>query len=84
MPPSCLILAYIGVKVVPIAVLDDNYSYLIIDTVTNAAAVVDPADPAAVKVDSKFEWSSRANWQKLMVLIVLCLSRNVFLSSEPH
>ena len=54
MSPSCLILAYIGVKIVPIAVLDDNYSYLIIDTVTNAAAVVDPADPAAVKVDSKF------------------------------
>ena len=39
-----------GVKIVPIAVLDDNYSYLIIDTVTNIAAVVDPADPVAVKV----------------------------------
>lgn len=41
-----------GAKIVPIAVLDDNYSYLIIDTVTNFAAVVDPADPAAVKVYS--------------------------------
>lgn len=41
---------YAGVKIVPIAVLDDNYSYLVIDTVTNVAAVVDPADPAAVKV----------------------------------
>ena len=41
-----------GVKIVPIAVLDDNYSYLIIDTTTNSAAVVDPADPAAVKVTS--------------------------------
>ena len=42
---------HVGVKIVPIAVLDDNYSYLIVDTVTNAAAVVDPADPAAVKVN---------------------------------
>ena len=36
----------------PIAVLDDNYSYLIIDTTTNMAVVVDPADPAAVTVIS--------------------------------
>lgn len=51
---SSLKYSCIGVKIVPIAVLDDNYSYLIIDTVTNTAAVVDPADPAAVKVDCKF------------------------------
>ena len=62
----------------PIAVLDDNYSYLIIDTITNAAAVVDPADPAAVKVD-----------RKTLMLTgnidgALSPSRNVFLSSEPR
>ena len=50
---SCPFLA--GIKIVPIAVLDDNYSYLVIDTVTNAAVVVDPADPAAVKVEGEFD-----------------------------
>ncbi|MGH0152800.1 UNVERIFIED_CONTAM: hypothetical protein FKN15_069327, partial [Acipenser sinensis] len=38
-----------NVKIVPIPVLTDNYSYLIIDTTSNAAAVVDPADPEMVQ-----------------------------------
>ncbi|XP_041118032.1 probable hydrolase PNKD isoform X2 [Polyodon spathula] len=38
-----------SVKIVPIPVLTDNYSYLIIDTTSNAAAVVDPADPEMVQ-----------------------------------
>lgn len=40
------------VKVVPLAVLDDNYSYLVIDTVTDVGVVVDPSDPAVVMVST--------------------------------
>uniref|UniRef100_A0A8C5N0W5 Ciliosis associated TTC17 interacting protein n=1 Tax=Leptobrachium leishanense TaxID=445787 RepID=A0A8C5N0W5_9ANUR len=37
------------VKVVPVPVLSDNYSYLIIDTASNLAVAVDPSDPIAVQ-----------------------------------
>lgn len=36
-------------KVIPVPVLSDNYAYLIIDTTTNIAAVVDPAEPGFLK-----------------------------------
>lgn len=39
-----------GVKILPIPVLSNNYSYLIIDTGSARAAVVDPSDPLAVQV----------------------------------
>ncbi|XP_074551816.1 putative hydrolase PNKD isoform X2 [Halichoeres trimaculatus] len=38
-----------GLKIIPISVLSDNYSYLVIDTVSGVAAVVDPADPQQVQ-----------------------------------
>uniref|UniRef100_F6WEQ0 PNKD metallo-beta-lactamase domain containing n=1 Tax=Monodelphis domestica TaxID=13616 RepID=F6WEQ0_MONDO len=38
-----------GVKVLPIPVLLDNYSYLIIDTQSKLAVAVDPSDPRAVQ-----------------------------------
>ncbi|XP_077392156.1 putative hydrolase PNKD isoform X2 [Festucalex cinctus] len=38
-----------GLKIIPISVLSDNYSYLIIDTTSGVAAVVDPADPQIVQ-----------------------------------
>uniref|UniRef100_A0A5F9DB93 Probable thioesterase PNKD n=1 Tax=Oryctolagus cuniculus TaxID=9986 RepID=A0A5F9DB93_RABIT len=38
-----------GVKVLPIPVLSDNYSYLIIDTQARLAVAVDPSDPRAVQ-----------------------------------
>lgn len=38
------------VTIIPVAVLDDNYSYLIIDAVSNTAVAVDPCDPGAVMV----------------------------------
>ncbi|XP_067113254.1 probable hydrolase PNKD isoform X1 [Osmerus mordax] len=38
-----------GIKIIPISVLSDNYSYLIIDTESSVAVVVDPADPQAVQ-----------------------------------
>lgn len=44
----CFVFA--GVKIIPISVLHDNYSYLIIDTSSKLAVVVDPADPQAVQV----------------------------------
>ncbi|XP_075009060.1 putative thioesterase PNKD isoform X1 [Calonectris borealis] len=38
-----------GVKILPIPVLSNNYSYLVIDTASSRAAVVDPSDPLAVQ-----------------------------------
>ncbi|KAM6421303.1 LOW QUALITY PROTEIN: putative hydrolase PNKD [Rhynochetos jubatus] len=38
-----------GVKILPIPVLSNNYSYLVIDTGSGQAAVVDPSDPLAVQ-----------------------------------
>ncbi|XP_020496763.1 probable hydrolase PNKD [Labrus bergylta] len=38
-----------GIKIIPISVLSDNYSYLIIDTSSSVAVVVDPADPQTVQ-----------------------------------
>ncbi|NXI73695.1 PNKD hydrolase, partial [Anseranas semipalmata] len=42
-------LGFRGVKIVPIPVLSNNYSYLVIDTGSGRAAVVDPSDPLAVQ-----------------------------------
>lgn len=42
--------SFSGVKIVPIPVLSNNYSYLVIDTDSGRAAVVDPSDPLAVQV----------------------------------
>lgn len=41
-----------GVKIIPISVLSDNYSYLIIDRASSIAVVVDPADPQIVQVSA--------------------------------
>ncbi|KAG8000759.1 putative hydrolase PNKD [Nibea albiflora] len=38
-----------GIKIIPISVLSDNYSYLVIDTASSVAVVVDPADPQTVQ-----------------------------------
>ncbi|XP_054031713.1 probable hydrolase PNKD [Dryobates pubescens] len=38
-----------GVKILPIPVLSSNYSYLVIDTGSGRAAVIDPSDPLAVQ-----------------------------------
>ncbi|XP_034740546.1 probable hydrolase PNKD [Etheostoma cragini] len=38
-----------GIKIIPIPVLSDNYSYLVIDTASSVAVVVDPADPQTVQ-----------------------------------
>ncbi|KFQ26205.1 putative hydrolase PNKD, partial [Mesitornis unicolor] len=38
-----------GVKILPIPVLSNNYSYLVIDTGSGRAAVIDPSDPLAVE-----------------------------------
>ncbi|KAM3608469.1 uncharacterized protein V6R79_026171 [Siganus canaliculatus] len=38
-----------GIKIIPISVLSDNYSYLVIDTASSLAVVVDPADPQSVQ-----------------------------------
>uniref|UniRef100_A0A803W1J1 PNKD metallo-beta-lactamase domain containing n=1 Tax=Ficedula albicollis TaxID=59894 RepID=A0A803W1J1_FICAL len=38
-----------GLKILPIPVLSNNYSYLVIDTGSSQAAVIDPSDPLAVQ-----------------------------------
>ncbi|KGL77759.1 putative hydrolase PNKD, partial [Tinamus guttatus] len=38
-----------AVKILPIPVLSNNYSYLVIDTSSGRAAVIDPSDPLAVQ-----------------------------------
>uniref|UniRef100_A0A663DS29 PNKD metallo-beta-lactamase domain containing n=1 Tax=Aquila chrysaetos chrysaetos TaxID=223781 RepID=A0A663DS29_AQUCH len=38
-----------GMKILPIPVLSNNYSYLVIDTGSGQAAVIDPSDPLAVQ-----------------------------------
>uniref|UniRef100_A0A672UET0 PNKD metallo-beta-lactamase domain containing n=1 Tax=Strigops habroptila TaxID=2489341 RepID=A0A672UET0_STRHB len=38
-----------GVKILPIPVLSNNYSYLVIDTSSGRAAAIDPSDPLAVQ-----------------------------------
>ncbi|KAK3731222.1 hypothetical protein QZH41_011196, partial [Actinostola sp. cb2023] len=41
--------SHIGVKVLPIPIASDNYSYLIIDTEEKQAVIVDPSDADTVK-----------------------------------
>uniref|UniRef100_A0A672M7R0 Probable hydrolase PNKD n=1 Tax=Sinocyclocheilus grahami TaxID=75366 RepID=A0A672M7R0_SINGR len=38
-----------GIKIIPVPILSDNYSYVVIDTASNMAVVVDPADPQPVQ-----------------------------------
>lgn len=38
------------VSVIPLPILEDNYSYLVMDTKNKLAVVVDPADPQAIIV----------------------------------
>ncbi|XP_077978674.1 putative thioesterase PNKD [Glandiceps talaboti] len=38
-----------GLKICPLAILEDNYSYVIIDTVDSVAVVIDPSDPDVVQ-----------------------------------
>lgn len=46
----------------PIPVLSDNYSYLIIDTQARLAVVVDPSDPQAVQVREGSGVEGRGTW----------------------
>ena len=36
---------------IPLAVLSDNYAYVVVDDTSRSAVVVDPSDPDAVKVE---------------------------------
>nr|XP_057938849.1 probable hydrolase PNKD isoform X2 [Doryrhamphus excisus] len=46
---TVLPMEFSGMKIIPISVLSDNYSYLIIDATSSVAVVVDPADPQTVQ-----------------------------------
>jgi len=37
-----------NMKIIPISVLDDNYSYILIDDKTKEAAVIDPVEPIKI------------------------------------
>ena len=39
-----------GFTVIPLAILDDNYSYIVVDDTSKVAVAIDPADPEAIKV----------------------------------
>uniref|UniRef100_A0A8C6Q1R2 PNKD metallo-beta-lactamase domain containing n=1 Tax=Nothobranchius furzeri TaxID=105023 RepID=A0A8C6Q1R2_NOTFU len=52
---TCYPMEFSGIKIIPISVLSDNYSYLIIDTSSSVAAAVDPADPETVQAILKEE-----------------------------
>ncbi|XP_061580297.1 probable hydrolase PNKD [Cololabis saira] len=43
-------MAFNGIKIIPVSVLSDNYSYLIVDTESSVAVAIDPADPQSVQV----------------------------------
>lgn len=49
----CCFLHSTGIKIIPVPILSDNYSYVVIDTASNLAVVVDPADPQPVQVGFK-------------------------------
>ncbi|XP_069792085.1 probable hydrolase PNKD isoform X2 [Narcine bancroftii] len=38
-----------GVKILPVPILSDNYSYLIVDVASNLAVAIDPADPEIIQ-----------------------------------
>ena len=39
-----------GIKIIPVAMLNDNYAYIIIETRTRKTVVIDPGDAHAVQV----------------------------------
>uniref|UniRef100_A0A3Q4ARZ3 Metallo-beta-lactamase domain-containing protein n=1 Tax=Mola mola TaxID=94237 RepID=A0A3Q4ARZ3_MOLML len=58
-----------GIKIIPISVLSDNYSYLVIDTASGVAVVVDPADPQTVQVNASAE-------EGVMLEAILCTHKH--------
>eukprot|EP00062_Callorhinchus_milii_P023849 gi/632983134/ref/XP_007908496.1/ PREDICTED: probable hydrolase PNKD [Callorhinchus milii] len=38
-----------GVKILPVPILSDNYSYLVIDTASRLAVAIDPSDPLSIQ-----------------------------------
>ena len=46
----CVCVCHVGVKIYPVAFLEDNYCYLVVDLSTGFGVAIDPADPEAVKV----------------------------------
>lgn len=43
---------YTGVTIIPLAILDDNYCYVVVDDTSRIAVAIDAADPEAVKVST--------------------------------
>lgn len=41
-----------GVTIIPLAILDDNYCYVVVDDTSRIAVAIDAADPEAVKVSA--------------------------------
>lgn len=56
-------------KIIPISVLDDNYSYILIDDKTKEAAVIDPVEPIKIlnvisQTGAKLSrWVKKKSWE---------------------
>ena len=52
------------ITIYPLAILEDNYSYLIVDT-NNVAVVVDPADPMVVEVRKSAKYNCAVQFYRM-------------------
>lgn len=68
-----------GIKIIPISVLSDNYSYLVIDTASSVAVVVDPADPQTVQVNA-----SSVSCVSLKSLFVCVKGFQIYADNDRH
>lgn len=64
--------------------LYDNYSYLVVDTATSVAVVVDPADPEKVQVNVFFTIHRMSHAVLLMFKDFACLSLEDVLSEKEN
>lgn len=51
-------------KIIPISVLDDNYSYILIDDKTKEAAVIDPVEPIKILNVISQTGAKLSRWEK--------------------
>ena len=47
---TCIFPLRPGFTVIPLAILGDNYCYVVVEDTSKCAVAIDPADPEAVKV----------------------------------
>lgn len=65
----CVVCVHTDITIYPLAVLEDNYSYLIVDSISKVAVVVDPADPVIVEVRGR-EREGGVSWCVLQIMSI--------------